>query len=298
MTACVLVLAGCSAGTHDAQVAGQSGGLGARLAPDPASAVMGIQVVLDDPMIDPAACQLEWRRNGRVIEDAAGATLDPSRFSKGDLIAVAVRVPGAPGGNGRSARAEVRVRNTPPQLTRALLVMGATGEGAQLQASAESVDPDRDPTTYAYRWFRNDQPMEGVSGATLPATAIGPGDRIVVEIVANDGESDSPPMRSEAVSLGNQPPRFASQPIAPKPQDREFRYEARATDPDGDELRYELVSGPSGLTVSPAGTVSWMLPLDPAARSGHVVRLRAVDSKGGEATQEFTIQVAAKPVAK
>lgn len=288
----VLLLAGCSGAAQDAQVASQPGGLGARLSPDPATAETPIRVVLDDPLVAPASCQIEWRRNGRVIAGASGASLDPGQFSKGDRIEASVLAP-AVGSASRTARAEVKVLNTPPLVRRAMLVMVPASNGAAYQASAEFVDADRDPATLSYRWFKNGQPMEGEGGSTVPATAIGAGDQLVVEVVASDGESQSPPVRSEAVGLANRPPTFTSQPISPRPNQAEFRYQAIATDPDGDPLRYELANGPWGMSVSAAGEVSWMLPASASANTEYPVRIRVMDGKGGESTQDFTIRLPA-----
>jgi len=116
-------------------------------------------------------------------------------------------------------------------------------------------------------------------------------DRIAVEVVASDGESGSPPLCSDAASIENRPPGFTSSPTAPAPADTVFQYQAVASDPDGDPLRYELAEGPPGVTVDPGGRVVWRLPSG-ASRSGeYSITLRSLDSKGAAATQRFSIRL-------
>jgi hypothetical protein len=145
--------------------------------------------------------------------------------------------------------------------------------------------------------LRNGALMEAETGPSLPMDSLALGDQVAVEVVASDGESESPPVRGESAPLQNRPPRFTSQPVAPGPADSEFRYRAVASDQDQDPLRYELVSGPSGMAVNPDGNVIWTVPAGAGRRGEYAVTIRAADSKGGAATQQFTIRLD-PPVAK
>ncbi len=289
--ACVLLASGCSSSAGRPAQGGPSASAGVRLAPDPPFAASRITVVLDDPSLDPAKCQFEWRRNGTVIADARGGSLEPSGFSKGDRIAVAVTIVDPTGGKARMLGAEARVANSPPKVTRATLVMATTPAGAELQARVDCADPDGDSTTYAYQWFRNGNRIKDAAGESLPAGGLGRGDRIAVEVVASDGEAESPPVRSDQLELDNRPPQFTSQPPAPRAGDVAFHYVAVAVDPDGDPLRYELSSAPEGMTIDPQGALDWSLPPRGSAGGEYAVGIRASDGKGGEAVQTFTIHL-------
>lgn len=285
-------MAGCSAGDgaggrrvartaqHDA---------GVRLAPDPAYATARIAVIFDDPQFKEADCTFLWRRNGILIVGAETNGLDPSHISRGDEIAVAVTTRDPASGESRTLNARVRVENTPPKLTRVSLLPDTSADASALRAIVECADQDGDVPTFDYRWFRDGEPVAGASGATLPLAGLKRGDRVVVEVVARDETSASVPLRNDPYTFSNQPPRFTSQPAAPRASDKAFQYQAAATDLDGDPLRYELVSGPSGMTVEPAGSVYWQLPTGELRRGAFPVRLRATDARGGEATQDFTI---------
>ena len=282
-------LGGCSSSGTDRQASSPAKGMAAHLAPDPASAAMSISVVLSDPLIDPANCRFEWRRNGNLIAGATTNVLEPSQFAKGDRIEVVVSVPNAAGGSPTIAKAKVGVVNTPPKITRAELSITTDAGESHLHANVEGTDLDGDRLTYAYRWLLNGGTIDQATAASFPVNAHGRGDRIAVEVMASDGDTKSPPMTSVPYVMDNAPPQFSSQPMAPKPGDQAFQYQAVASDPDGDPLHYELSAGPQGMSIDPQGNVSWTLP---SPRTGaYPVRLLAIDSKGGQAIQDFTLQL-------
>jgi hypothetical protein len=287
--ACALALAGCSG-------AGDDGGSGdprgqVRLVPDPPFAGARVTVAFRDPGLRPERCRFEWRRNGDLISEATTSALEPSFFGKGDRLEVTVFAPGAKPGGARRLRAVAHVANTPPSLTRVTVLPSSASGQAELRATPQGLDADGDSLAYTYRWFRNGSRMARESGPALAVAGLALGDQIAVEVVARDGEADSPPLRSDAVRIENRPPQFVSAPGAPAPADSVFRYRALATDTDRDSLRYELVSGPSGMTVTPGGMVSWVLPPLTERGGEHPVSIRAVDAKGGEATQQFTLRL-------
>ena len=211
---------------------------------------------------------------------------------------MARRERGAPrgvGGAPQRLRAEIGVSNSPPTVTHVTMTFTTASGKAEVQTTVECLDPDRDHLEYAYRWFKNGTPIGGANEANLPASAFARGDRIAVEVVASDGASQSPAFRSEPLALDNHPPQFTSQPSAPGAADSTFHYKAVASDPDGDKLTYELVSGPDGMTVDTEGNVTWVLPQREQRRGEQSVVLRASDASGGQATQAFTIPLDPRP---
>ena len=290
-----LALAGCATHAGGGAKAAHDLGAGLRLSPDPASAGSRIAVNFDDARMQTADCRFEWRRNGSVISGAITNVLDPSRFSKHDEIAVTVSLPDLASGMPRTLSARVRVENTPPKLTGASLVTASASGVPELRANVQCADPDADVPSYTYSWFKNGGPIDNATGPSLPLSGFAKGDRVAVEVVARDEESASTPLRSEPFAVENLPPSFSSQPGAPKPGDVAFQYHAAATDPDGDPLRYELISGPEGMSVDAAGNVVWPLPVGERRHGVFQVRIRATDPKGGGATQDFTIRIDPPP---
>jgi hypothetical protein len=294
--ACAFVFGGCSAGGNGRQAA-VHGGEPIWLSPDPAFAGAQIAVVFKDPNLRPERCRYEWRRNGSVIPQASANALEPACFAKGDRVEVAVVDPGTGPGNERRLHANVRVVNTPPTILRVTVIPATTLDRAEFRAIPESLDRDGDSLTYAYRWLRNGTLIEAGTGPSLPMDSLAPGEQIAVEVVASDGESESPPVRGEAAPIQNRPPRFTSQPMSPDPADGVFRYRAVASHEGQDPLRYELASGPSGMVVNPDGNVFWTVPSGAGRRGEYAVTIRALDSKGDAATQQFTVRLN-PPVAK
>ena len=88
------------------------------------------------------------------------------------------------------------------------------------------------------------------------------------------GENQNPTISGRM----SQPPRYLNQLI----------YRISAADPDGDNLTYELIEGPPGLTVDDMGQVRWLVTRFTPQR----VKIKVADSKGGEIIHGFTIPVA------
>ncbi|MGL6073447.1 MAG: FG-GAP-like repeat-containing protein [Fimbriiglobus sp.] len=74
-----------------------------------------------------------------------------------------------------------------------------------------------------------------------------------------------------------------------------FRYQAKATDPDGDVVRFSLEDGPGGMLLDEATGMAVWAPMPEQIGANRVV-LRASDGRGAYAEQGFNVRVTA-PVA-
>jgi RHS repeat-associated protein len=86
------------------------------------------------------------------------------------------------------------------------------------------------------------------------------------------------------------PPQIISHPQTGSSPGYLYGYQLEASDPDvGDVLSYSLVTGPQGMSMSPAGLVQWT----PSAQQAgsHFVRVKVEDSIGRFATQAFRVEV-------
>jgi len=290
-----LALAGCSA---PPQSRSTGHGDGMRLVPDPATVGTEIAVVFDDRTIDPERCRYEWRRDGFVIENATGPRLAPGSFARGNEVKVMAIAGGDSTTAERRFSASVAVVNTAPSVTRVTVLPSSESGQAQVVATPEATDADGDAVRFHFKWFKNGRALPD-TGATISIASLGQGDRIVAEATASDGIDDSAPVRSNELPIDNRPPRFTSQPTAPGLKDDVFRYQAVATDDEGDALRYELVSGPQGMSMDAGGNLTWTLPTGSDRKGEFPVTIRVVDTKGGEARQAFMVRlgVAAAPAA-
>jgi RHS repeat-associated protein len=87
----------------------------------------------------------------------------------------------------------------------------------------------------------------------------------------------------------NHPPSFASTAPTSAVVNQLLRYDAAATDPDGDFLTFALDVKPAGMAVSPTGTLVW-IPTAQQVGTFDVI-LRVQDGRGGADLQSFTIKV-------
>ena len=88
----------------------------------------------------------------------------------------------------------------------------------------------------------------------------------------------------------NVAPEFVSEPVLEALVGKEYRYDALATDSDGDTLSYSLVNGPEGLTVdSDTGEILWT-PVSADLGTAQVT-VQVEDGHGGTDEQTFTLVV-------
>jgi len=210
MLACALVVAGCS-GHADRRAAGGRHDAGLRLVPDPALVTTQLAASIELPGVDPSQCRFVWRRDGNTIAAATTGLLEPTHFWKGARVSVEVTLPVSGSGHARTLTAETQVANAPPVVRSAHLRADVVAGGATIEANTECWDPDGDGITTRYRWFRNGEAIAGESEARLPILAFSRGDRIVVEVVASDGDRSSSPARSDAFVIQNRAPQFSAQ---------------------------------------------------------------------------------------
>ena len=93
-------------------------------------------------------------------------------------------------------------------------------------------------------------------------------------------------------TLTNQPPVIVSTPPLQATAGQPYAYDLRATDPDGDDVNWQLISGPIGMSIDPAsGALRWNPTLDQLGAK--TVTVQAADSLLASATQTWTINVGA-----
>jgi PKD repeat protein len=167
---------------------------------------------------------------------------------------------------------------------------GGTGQAVSFDASG-STDPDGDTLTYA--WSFGDGTIATGQQVTKIYAEAG---TFTVTLTVEDGRggtgSASRTVTIEA-GLANRPPEITSQPPTTGVAGRPYSYQLAATDPDSDPLTFELVTAPEGMTVSPAGVVTWTP--GPSQIGSHAVAITVRDGRGGEASQPFSIAVSAPP---
>jgi hypothetical protein len=144
---------------------------------------------------------------------------------------------------------------------------------------------DNKEIIYTYEWSINGQPAgsgnDSVSGFKR-------GDKVAVKITPFEGERPGSP-RILTMDIQNTTPRV-SETKEQKYEGKTFIMQINATDPDGDALSYELLSGPEGMTIDKkSGMINW--PLKENNNGDYPVKVKISDGHGGVTTYQLTATI-------
>ncbi len=246
-------------------------------------------VEADDPDGDALRLTYTWRVNGRDVVTGARPSLSLPDLAKGDEVEVEVVA-----SDGRNAseprKARARVGNRPPMVAGVdLQPESPVRAGDVVKVSPLARDPDGDDLDYSYRWLVNG--VERGRDRELRTEGLRSGDRLSVEVVADDGTDRSKPFMSPELQLGNTPPRITQLPDV-QTDSGVFTYQFEAYDADGDRnLRFFLDQSPAGMAIDAiTGELQWR---PKASQAGvHPVEVGVTDSQGEGTTFLFEVTVA------
>ncbi len=128
--------------------------------------------------------------------------------------------------------------NRPPFIQRATIVPTPIVLTGPVSVQIDAEDPDRNPLTFRHQWFINGTRVEGEAHPTLASSLLKRGDKVHVDIVASDGQSDSRVYQAAPVVVGNTPPGVISVKVEPAGADRtQFKATVESVDVDGDDIQ-------------------------------------------------------------
>ncbi len=241
-----------------------------------------------DPDGDEVRYQYRWLKDGVpiVLSDGSAASqrapywtgaseVPAAELKKGQRWVVEVR---AHDGEkpGPLARASTAIVNSPPPAPRLLFAPERPRRVDGIAVSIEQPrDADGDTLTYRYAWTRNGERYEGPPDqAQIPRGVAKKGQRWAVEVVASDGEAESPAVRHEAVIADTAPgPTAVTLCDGPVPAGTvlQARLTLASADPDGDPISYRHEWTVNG---TPVPTASGQARLSsPALKKHDVVRV-------------------------
>ncbi len=227
----------------------------------------------------------QWTVDGVQIKNT-GPELMLKDVRKGSWVAVAV-IAHDSHGESEPYEEQVTVANRPPVLRGVVFEpLGEVSVANDVTAAPRSYDPDGDDVTYEFSWKVNGIRVS-TDGAVLPASRFKRGDKIVLEVVANDGDDDSDPLISAPIPVVNARPRITSSPSGFGEEN--FTYILQVEDPDGDRsLRFHLAKGPDGMSIDNlSGKITWVPNSD--QEGSHLVEVTVEDRQGGDDTQSFEL---------
>ncbi len=184
----------------------------------------------------------------------------------------------------------VRGVNLPPALVSSPPTQGFVGQDYFYAVRAG--DPDGDAVTFALTTGpagMTIDPTTGLIAWTPSAAQTGPNG---VAVLVTDGQGGTATQTFTVVVAApvNYPPTITTAPPTTASADLAYRYDADATDPEGDALTFALSGAPSGMTVDPStGVITWT----PAAFQvgSQRVTLSVTDAVGNVARQSYTVRV-------
>jgi hypothetical protein len=241
---------------------------------------------------------LTWKLNGRLLEEGARTSIQLPVLERGDRIELTVR---ANDGTLESDPKTVSARfeNRAPAIT--FLYVTPQNKrirrGDVLTAVPEASDPDNDHLEYTYRWRVNG--TDAGEERQFDTKGLRRGDKVTVEVVANDGSLESMPRELGPIALENSAPVIKQLPVLEK-QGGALTYQFEAEDAEGDRnLRFFLKDAPDGMEIDPlTGLLTWNPNADQAGK--HLVKVGVKDSEGDGSLFEWEVSVnaAAPPAAR
>lgn len=299
LSAICLIASGCTADSSSEGVAGSVVSSNhspvvheATIIPSPVvlDAPISVQIHADDQDRDALTFHYQWIANGRPIDGQTAATLPVSFLKQGATVSVEI-IPD----DGKTRGAIYRtvaatVVNTPPIISSLSVRPQPAKPGDKLEVLVEAGDPDHDRFELSFRWWRNGTVVKEGDEAVLDTTGYFQKDVVTVEATSWDRTAKGKAMKSEPLALGNSPPTIMSTPSAASGKER-YEYAVRATDPEGDSIRYRLETAPPGMTIeADTGRIAWQAA--PELTGTYRVRVVAEDAQGGTAFQEFDVTLA------
>ncbi len=158
-------------------------------------------------------------------------------------------------------------------------------------ASAELSDPGLKNVTLRYKWFVNGQEVPAADGEKLDKSNFRKGAWIHCQARAESEAGAGEWFKSAEIRVLNSLPAMQIGPIASFAIPGEFQYQAAASDPDDDELTFELLSPlDQGIALdAKTGALSWNLDNDAVKRLGESVEIKLAVSDGEGEKVEGTI---------
>lgn len=227
--------------------------------------------------------QFSWDKNGETLEGEVLDRLGIKHLFKGAVITVTVK------NAGKTYSASVTIGNLPPTVRQVSLKNSYIYRGIDIELVASGEDVDGDEVSFQYKWFRNNNPIDGIDGPTLPGDYFSRGDQISFQVIPFDGVETGVPYEGTAITIPNAPPVFVSTPPLHFLSET-YRYQAQAQDSDGDEVAYTLENPPQGMKInSKTGQIDWPLADLPAGE--YRISIVADDTFGQKGYQEYSLNM-------
>jgi len=177
------------------------------------------------------------------------------------------------------------------------------GEGAELEITVTVEDPEGDPVTVGWD-LNGDEDYGDATGLTAVFSAIGIDGPSTTEVGVRATDGTNERIRRKPVTVENVPPEFVSSPGEGAELElhrgEDWTYQVLVEDqantgmePDRflDPLVVTVSQKPTGMIFTADLALTWSVPRTDAIVGEHTVSLGCSDGDGGNATQEFVLNV-------
>ncbi len=162
----------------------------------------------------------------------------------------------------------------------------------QYKYDVNATDADGDLISYSLTTMPIGMIINGATGVitwTPTFSQVG-ANAVVVKVYDPYGGSVTQSFTVTVTLPENHAPTFTTTPVTAIALGQRYQYDSRATDSDGDELRYSLLDAPLGMAIDTVtGTIVWQPRADQVG--AHDVSLQVIDPRGATDAQTFTIYV-------
>lgn len=227
--------------------------------------------------------KIEWLVNGSAVSVPEPEQFNASETNKGDKVQAKASI-----GGKEIFSNIIEIKNAKPEIAQVEFLPNPAKPKAKISIEASVKDIDGDKVTILYEWTKNGEPA---GNDREIAGEVKKGDKIFIKITPFDGEAYGHHITLNR-TIGNVPPKIADDRNFSF-DGKNFTYQVKATDPDGDALLYSLKSSPSGMTIDQkTGVVTWFVPVEFTGKASFTVA--AADAHGGEGTYTLTVDIKAE----
>lgn len=144
----------------------------------------------------------------------------------------------------------------------------------EIKIIGKAEDIDGDEVKFIYDWFLNNKKLDE-KGNILKGN-FKKGDVINFVVRADDGEEISDNFVSAAIYVQNSPPQFVMKEDSTKISSNNLNFKVNAIDPDGDKIKYSIVSSSLPLSIDDNGVITGEIP----SSTDVIVSVKAEDTDG------------------
>lgn len=243
-----------------------------------------------DPDGDALTYSLLQAPSGMMIDSGTGnVEWTPAESQEGSATVQLAVADGRGGQQAQTFDIQVLKDNTAPTIVSAPTTVTEPETEYVYQPSAN--DPDGDPLTFSLQTAPSGMSVDQSSGriSWTPSEEQSGEHAVALSVADSEGASNTQ-FFNLVVTSNNETPVIESAPVTSARIESAYEYVVQATDPDGDQLEFQLREAPDGMSIdAQSGTISWT-PL--AAQAGSFpVDVAVADPAGETATQRFTVEV-------